>query len=64
MTWIALCHSTSCNYLANRFAHDAHFWLYKEMSDVLRNERCGQDALWNLGRERKGKERLNGKIYL
>jgi hypothetical protein len=41
MTWIALCHSTSCNYLAKvpRFAHDTHFWLSKEMSDVLRNER-------------------------
>jgi hypothetical protein len=25
---------------------------------------CGQDALWNLGREEKGKERLNGKIFL
>jgi hypothetical protein len=25
---------------------------------------CGQNALWNLGREEKEKERLNGDIYL
>jgi hypothetical protein len=29
--------------------------------DIVRLD-CGQDALWNLGRERKGKERLNVKI--